>query len=158
MVYTYIRLNHKREALTLDIKRAEIIARDLIGYHLKDYSFSFCEAKTFFGFCNNTKRIITLSRPLTELNLEADVIDTIIHEIAHGLTPGQKHNKIWREMARALGDDGARCYPSYIITPPALYTVFCVNGCFSIQKNRKRKGAHCRKCKGKVIYKRNKLK
>jgi len=140
----------------LDIKRAEIIARDLIGYHLKDYSFSFCEAKTFFGFCNSTKKIITLSRPLTELNQEADVINTIIHEIAHGLTPKHHHDKTWREMARALGDTGERCYPSYIIRPQALYTVTCVNNCWSIQKNRKRKKSFCRLCKGKVIYKRNK--
>lgn len=139
----------------MDIKRAEIIAKDLIGYHLKDFYFSFCEAKTFFGFCNNTKKIIELSGPLVELNQEADVIDTIIHEIAHGLTPGQKHNKIWKQKAIDLGDDGARCYPDYIIRPQALYTCFCVNGCFTIQKNRKRKFAYCRKCKGKVIYKRN---
>jgi hypothetical protein len=38
-----------------------------------------------FGTCRYSRKLITLSRQLIELNDQARVLDTILHEIAHAL-------------------------------------------------------------------------
>jgi hypothetical protein len=43
------------------------------------------DAKKRFGYCSVSKKVISLSRPLTEANPESEVLDTILHEIAHAL-------------------------------------------------------------------------
>jgi hypothetical protein len=54
---------------------------------LPKWSFQFDSAKLAFGKCNFTDRVISLSRHLVELNNEAEVRDTVLHEIAHALAP-----------------------------------------------------------------------
>lgn len=39
---------------------------------------------------------------------EAQVKDTILHELAHALTPGAKHGPAWKAMARRLGANPSR--------------------------------------------------
>ena len=59
---------------------------DLLAEHdLHDWSFAFNRRKRAFGLCDYTRRTIFLSADLTELNDEAEVSDTLLHEIAHAL-------------------------------------------------------------------------
>jgi hypothetical protein len=39
-----------------------------------------------------------------------EVLDTILHEIAHALTPGHHHDQVWKRVARSIGANGERCY------------------------------------------------
>jgi len=93
----------------LNLTIAENMALKLMSKHgISNWSFIWSDAKTSFGHCNYNKCQIALSKVLTALVDEAHVIDTILHEIAHALTPGQHHNNIWLDKFRSLGGRGTR--------------------------------------------------
>jgi predicted SprT family Zn-dependent metalloprotease len=53
---------------------------------------------------------IELSTKLVELNDEERVLKTILHEIAHALTEGHGHDRVWQSKLLEIGGDGKRCY------------------------------------------------
>lgn len=55
-------------------------------------------------------RSIELSIPLVEINDEERVMKTILHEIAHALTEGHGHDRVWQAKLLEIGGDGKRCY------------------------------------------------
>ena len=71
----------------MDLQHARQLAIDLIEAHglAPRWKFAFDRAIRRFGNCDYTRRRITLSAPLTLLNDEEKVKDTILHEIAHAL-------------------------------------------------------------------------
>lgn len=75
------------------------------------WRFEFDTARVTFGRCNYSRRKITLSRALVSINDEANVRDTILHEIAHALCPfNAGHSSIWKQMARYVGAKPEACY------------------------------------------------
>ena len=107
----------------MDIKEAEILADSLMSQHLADrWKFKWDKATSRFGSCCNSSKTLTLSRKLTELNNIQDVMDTILHEIAHALDYEERgtsnHDKNWVKIAKSIGCDGIRCYGRHVITPP----------------------------------------
>lgn len=110
------------------------------------WSFQWSRARSIFGLCQYNPKVIKLSKPLVELNGEDQVIDTILHEIAHALAgPEAKHGPEWKEMARKLG---AR--PEAVTTegtvPPSKYFATC--GCgYEFKRNRLPSAMrYCGKC------------
>ena len=94
--------------------------------------FKFDRAVTRFGVCKypNKRRsygIIGLSAPLTIRNGEAEVKDTILHEIAHALAGFKAGHGIgWRLWAARIGARPVRCYEAKNIERPAgKYTCTC---------------------------------
>ena len=80
----------------MTLTEARQLAHDLMRLHKVPavWSFQFDHSKVRFGKCNYTKKEISLSRHLVQLNSEAEVRDTILHEIAHALAPrGAGHLK-----------------------------------------------------------------
>ena len=75
-----------------------------------DWTFELDNALQRFGCCNWRKKRITMSKALIELNTWERVKQTLLHEIAHALTPGHHHDKVWRAKAKELGHTGNRCY------------------------------------------------
>lgn len=57
-------------------------------------------------------RKIELSTKLVEINDEQRVRLTILHEIAHALTEGHGHDRVWQAKLLEIGGDGKRCYSS----------------------------------------------
>lgn len=55
------------------------------------------------GRCWNSKKLIELSSHYVDNNDEKLVKDTILHEIAHALTPGDKHGKLWKAACVRIG-------------------------------------------------------
>jgi len=78
---------------------AETMAKELFKLHgLESWFFGFDRAKSRFGVCKPSQRIITLSKVLVELNEPERVKLTLLHEIAHALAPlnGHGHGTVWK--------------------------------------------------------------
>ena len=96
------------------LSQARTLANELMTKHgliEKGWRFEFDHAKRRFGCCHYGTRTISLSRALVELNTEARVQNTILHEIAHALVGhGHGHDNVWKRKALEIGCDGNRCY------------------------------------------------
>ena len=98
----------------MDTRDALALARRLLAEHgLSGWTVGLDRAKTRAGACHYSRRLITLSAPLTRLHTEDDVRDTILHEIAHALVgPRHRHDAVWRAKALEIGCTGQRCVPA----------------------------------------------
>lgn len=115
-------------------------------YKLNSWSFQFDRAKRRFGCCNFTKKQISLSRTLTELNSEKIVKETILHEIAHALAGrSHGHDKKWKGIAVSLGCTPRSTYSANVKTPLMKYTATCPS-CESTFQTQRKKTAACSSC------------
>lgn len=76
------------------------------------------------GMCCYAKRLIYVSKWHVMHSRMEQVLDTIMHEVAHALNPGHGHDEVWQECARQLGATPHACMqePSMI---PAVWTAVC---------------------------------
>ncbi len=94
----------------MNLDDARALAEAWIEQHgLHGWRFTFDRAVRRFGQCDYLRRTISLSAALTELNDEHRVENTILHEIAHALTPGANHGPEWKRVAASIGCDAQRC-------------------------------------------------
>ena len=100
------------------------------GLRQKGWVIDIDNAKTRFGCCNFTKKEISLSKPLIEANDYVEVVDTILHEIAHALVgPGHGHDAVWKRMCVKIGAKPQRCFSSDdTVTIAGKYRAVC-GGC-----------------------------
>lgn len=109
----------KPRTFNVDLAKREKIktmAQDLMRHHgLVDRFELFFEdiGKDRLGLCECRavadgiiKGRITVSQSHAEKDSEDDVLDTILHEIAHAITPGAGHRPIWSECAKSIGGSG----------------------------------------------------
>lgn len=139
----------------MNLDAAKNLALELMEQHgllIEKWFFEWSRSKKVAGSCTYRIKRIVLSKPLTELSDEKDVRDTILHEIAHALTPNHGHDWIWQRKAKEIGCNGQRCYGgnecSIIIAHNkiAKYKAVCINGHENFC-NRLPKGKHsCGKC------------
>lgn len=96
----------------MELYKAHKWAEELIARHGADgYSFSWMKRRTRFhraGQCDWKKKLIQLQPEYVEQYSEEEVLDTILHEIAHALRPRHGHNKFWRKTAVSIGCTGER--------------------------------------------------
>ena len=82
---------------------------------------------------------------------EAEIEDTLLHEIAHALVGRRHHHDaVWQAKAREIGCSARRCH-DVSFSEPALIAC-CVNGCFAVGRHRSRRNMRCRRCGGAVTY------
>lgn len=134
----------------MDLQKAEQLANELIKQHCPEYTFRFDRAKLRFGRCSYGNKVISLSKTLVELNTESEVKNTLLHEIAHALTRGCHHNRIWKKKAIEIGCDGERCYiADCVVCPKLKYTGYCESCGFTAQfskmPKRRKSCFHCSK-------------
>jgi predicted SprT family Zn-dependent metalloprotease len=111
-----------------------------------DWSFQFDRSKVRFGKCNYGRREISLSQFLVALNDEADVKETILHEIAHALAPPRAgHGPAWRAIATSIGCNARRCYGEEVVQPSPKYKGTCP-GCRRVIYRHRRTVVACGKC------------
>lgn len=107
----------------MQLETAETLCLELMKLHgltpEKKWSFKWLNSKNVAGKCKYLRHrhsnemisgVIMLSRFVTTHHSDEQVRDTILHEIAHGLTPGHNHDYVWKRKAIEIGCDGKRCY------------------------------------------------
>lgn len=130
----------------MNLQHAQQIAVDTIKYYCPLYSFQFDGSKKRFGFCSQRRKLISLSKKLTELNTEEIFINTLLHEIVHALAPiTEHHGNVWRAIAKNIGCGGERCYSSEVLKPTHTYIGTCP-GCSKTIKRFRRKQIACSNC------------
>jgi len=99
-------MSSKEYTFWLKKQFAEKLANQLMEEHgliSQGWTFGWNSSKRNFGICRYKNKSIELSSILTEHQSSDQIKDTIIHEIAHALTPGSGHGPKWKAMARKLG-------------------------------------------------------
>jgi hypothetical protein len=129
----------------MDKTRAEMIAKDCIRFYVKEWIFAFDNSVKRFGFCSPRRKLISLSRNLTAINNENEVLDCILHEIAHALTPLDNHGSTWQRTAKDIGCNGNTCYGDEVVTVAPKFTGVCPN-CHREVKRFRRKRIACGIC------------
>lgn len=82
------------------------------------WEFKFDRASRRAGCCFYQTATITLSHHYALNNPYEEVLDTILHEIAHALTPGHHHDWVWRMCCVKIGARPNRCYDSTKVNMP----------------------------------------
>jgi len=137
---------------------ARELAWQLMRLHgLSNWKFEFDHARRRFGSCQSTRKVITLSRPLVLLNDVQQVRDTILHEIAHALTPGDGHGAKWRRKCAEIGANPKRCYDDTTVVSPARAPAPFRYGCQTcgwwVDRRRRNRGLYvCAKCRTKLVF------
>jgi predicted SprT family Zn-dependent metalloprotease len=127
---------------------AEELAKRLLRLHRvpRGWSFAFDRSKVRFGKCDYRRKQISLSRHLVELNDEAEVRDTILHEIAHALAPrGEGHGPAWKALALSIGCNGMRCYRRDVTRPAPKHKGTCPS-CRRVIYRHRRALLACARC------------
>lgn len=95
-------------------------------YKLTDWKIEFRKGTgNWLGRCVYWARTILINDYYAEHNSEAEVLDTLLHEIAHALTPGHSHDKVWKAVARSLGAIPKACSNDNVIIRPGKYQATC---------------------------------
>lgn len=103
------------------------------GLAQEGWKFEWDHAKRRAGYCRYSAKTISLSRHYVTLNVAErldDIIDTILHEIAHALAGSEaKHGPKWRAVCEQIGARPERCYRSAVISMPKGRFVATCRGC-----------------------------
>jgi predicted SprT family Zn-dependent metalloprotease len=140
------------------LKEVENFAKGLLlHFGLVDWHFKFDNSKSRAGCCHGKDKHISVSRYYATKAHYKDLVNTLLHEIAHALVgTHHKHDDVWRQKARLIGCTGDRCHSIRFATPKWMFT--CERRCFSRPCYRnnshiiKSKNLICKRCKGKLMY------
>jgi predicted SprT family Zn-dependent metalloprotease len=111
-----MRINEQHLFLNPELRtRDQVIeqATELMSYHGLDEWKLVLDSPRISkraGQCRYRAQEIGITEPYALKASPADLEQTIIHEIAHALTPGAHHGKIWKAKMVELGADPKRCH------------------------------------------------
>ncbi len=135
----------------MNLAYAKILARELLDQHgLSHWELKIGKTKRAAGRCWSGKQIIELSVHHVTLNSEAEVRDTILHEIAHALAGHSAgHGPAWERMCVIVGARPERCYSSSrVVVPERKYAAVC-GKCekrYTMDRKSKKLNYFCRPC------------
>ena len=134
------------------LAEVELEAERLLALHgLKGWSFQYDDASNRAGMCSHPLKLIGLARLYCLHATDAQVRDTILHEIAHALAgPEHNHDRVWKDVAQSIGCIATRCH-SVDFAPPR-YIVSCPNCHWAIRRNVRRHRTICKSCRSAVEY------
>lgn len=86
-------------------KSVEMLVREKLDFYgLTHWNVVINDTKRTLGQCCHSIKTIKMSKAFFLHMEKADVLDTILHEIAHALVgPGHGHSAIWQDMAVRIG-------------------------------------------------------
>lgn len=128
------------------------IAEHLMAQHgLTDgpdkWTFNYNTRKRCTGLCRYRERSIEVSTYHAEQSPIENVTNTILHEIAHALTPGDNHGAAWRVACCEIGAAPARCYQGPEIDKQHKWELRCYN-CGLVHKcyRKPKRSSSCARC------------
>ncbi len=129
-------------------------ARALMNQHgLCDWNVRISNAKRQLGCCNYTKKTLSFSKYLSTTE-DKTPINTILHEIAHALTPGAHHGWKWRQKALEIGCNGNITSSVQLVKPK--YAPICSKCGKTFGERHRRINGECPGCKSNIIWRLNK--
>lgn len=121
------------------------------GLWQQGWRFMFDRATVRFGSCRHGEKRVTVSRPLSQINCDEEIKDTVLHEIAHALCPPDEgHGRLWKATAKRIGARPVRCHSAKTARPYALECPRCGQLKTSTRSNCVH--ASCWLCQGKPVY------
>jgi predicted SprT family Zn-dependent metalloprotease len=145
----------------MQFRQVRDLAVELLTVHgLRDWSFAFNWRKRSMGLCVFPHRRIELSVYFVERNDHAEILDTILHEIAHALVGSEHgHDEVWKRKCLEIGARPERCSDAEM--PEGKWRASC-QGCGNVfQRHRRPKrtrGWFCQVCgpdQGGLIWSRD---
>ena len=95
----------------------------------REWSFGFDSGRRRAGMCSYTDKKITVSKYLALVHSIDDVMQTVLHEIAHALCgPKEGHSKKWLATAKKIGYRNDKYTGQEIAAAYAPYKGICPNG------------------------------
>jgi len=85
------------------LKYKSIANSMLVKHNLTNWKFEVDDVKSRLGQCRYATKTIAISKYIVNELKHEEIIDTIKHEIAHALTKGHGHNKVWKNKCIELG-------------------------------------------------------
>ncbi|MFT5348844.1 MAG: putative SprT family Zn-dependent metalloprotease [Bacteroidia bacterium] len=74
------------------------------GLAQKGWIFTFNQAITYAGICDTLIKEIQLSQPISKVETQDFIVDTILHEIAHAIVGAwHNHDRVWKACAKRIG-------------------------------------------------------
>jgi predicted SprT family Zn-dependent metalloprotease len=133
----------------MELQEAFELARGLVHQHgLEGWQVAFDGARRRAGVCRFEERVIGLSAPITKVHGEAEVRDTILHEVAHALVgPEHRHDQVWRRAAQAIGCSGRRCVPAEAPRLQGAWVGVCSAGHVKDRHRRPERVVSCGQCR-----------
>ena len=140
----------------MNIREAESLVYKYMAKHdLPDeWLFRWQNKKGALGTCSYNNKEIRLSKWYVELNDEAEVRDTILHEIAHALSyerhgsKGIGHGRLWKSICREIGAIPRACSKGKLNKPQNHYKYVdtCCGVTYRMHRLRKNTKYSCPKC------------
>ena len=96
---------------------------ELVKHGLKDWSVRLNQnpESRFLGLCSYKDKCIILSAHHIDIHPTPDVVNTILHEVAHALVgPGHAHNDIWASKAKEIGCDNTLPCSNLALSPDVI--------------------------------------
>ena len=149
----------RKPAMTLN--EVETLGKRFIQEHeaksgLKTgWRFAFDLAPARGGICRYTAKQITLSVTFCLKASKEDIIDTILHEIAHAIVgPNHGHDEIWKAAARRIGCTAKRCHQVDHTPPRWRGQCECGQKWKRQRLSQRARTGLCPKCNKKIEWKR----
>jgi hypothetical protein len=89
-----------------EIERLALKLMTRFGLIDKGWKFAWNKRARAYGVCKYRVQRIELSSVLIPHLKMEDIRATILHEIAHALTPGHGHDRVWRDVCIRIGGTG----------------------------------------------------
>ncbi len=96
----------------MDRNTATKYAREQLDkYNLDDWSIRLTTSETGpVGYCSAKDKAIILNAHSVDIHPDYEIYDTVLHEIAHALTPNDlNHGEQWKAKAIEIGCNGEKC-------------------------------------------------
>ena len=115
--YRLLKVRELIQEPTMTLSEIDTLGNQLLQEH-KDKSglepgwkFGFDLAPARGGICRHIEKLITLSVTFCLKASEAEILDTILHEIAHAIVgPEHAHDAVWKAAAQRIGCTAKRSH------------------------------------------------